>query len=75
MELKLRKWNVNLTKGKAFNRTILELKHEQYWEETVWEDAFNRTILELKLALKPACTFTKVAFNRTILELKPIQSC
>ena len=35
-------------KSLSFNRTILELKQNEEWEDDVPGKTFNRTILELK---------------------------
>ena len=56
----------------AFNRTILELKHEIKTDIVLGDLTFNRTILELKHDATKALKDQQKAFNRTILELKLI---
>ena len=54
----------------SFNRTILELKYENYLRTHKKAMAFNRTILELKSKKQHNGSSKICSFNRTILELK-----
>ncbi len=54
----------------SFNRTIVELKYEQYNIRHYVEISFNRTIVELKYLSASNQNFAKATFNRTIVELK-----
>ena len=53
-----------------FNRTIVELKRDEFGVFSRVAVAFNRTIVELKQCLVPMANWIQVAFNRTIVELK-----
>ena len=56
--------------GRAFNRTIVELKQLYLLKTFKVAKAFNRTIVELKRGRGGERIAKNVAFNRTIVELK-----
>ena len=72
MELKLSRKLRIMQPIEEFNRTILELKQDQYIQQGGNNVQFNRTILELKLVREQTKCILHSEFNRTILELKPM---
>ena len=66
----MRKYEEKCERLRGSNRTFMELKFKDYWNEQHDKTSSNRTFMELKFDKAMASDYLNAGSNRTFMELK-----